>query len=125
MAVSPKTEAMARYTVQELDKSSMPDERKRALAGMVDAAREATNGLSPEDKLQAVSENQFYMVCTLVDISRDLSLPRAATWKEVALAYKWPLVIMFAILCVALVFRPELSDLVRAVAAAASSAAPR
>lgn len=116
MAVSPKTESIAALTISELEKSAIEDSRKRNLIGMVTGAKEATNGLAPEAKLQAVSENQFYMVCTLADISRDLATPRVRTWKDVFAERPWACVVgglgSLLIVCALLAFRPQLAAFV-------------
>lgn len=119
MAVSPKTESIAAATIAELEKSAIADERKRNLIGMVTGAKEATNGLAPEEKLQAVSENQFYMVCTLADISRDLATPRVRNWKDVFAERPWACVVgglgALLIVCSMLTFKPQLATFVAKV----------
>ena len=117
MSVSPANEGIAKATIAELEKSPITDERKRNLIGMVVRAKEATNGLAPEAKLQAVSENQFYMVCTLVDISRELAAPRAPrSWKDVLVERPWACVVgllgSLSIVSTLLAIHPQLAAFV-------------
>lgn len=103
------------YAIQAITASNLSAALKEDLAEVVSDALETTNGLTAEEKLQASTENQF-------NLARLLALfiagqgRHVATWKDVLMAYKWPLLIAFGFLCILLVLRPELAGLVDSLA---------
>jgi len=114
MAIDPGTIRKRDYTVGEIASSNLSAALREDLSDMVVNAAETTNGLTAKEKLQRLSVNLF-------DLSRMMALfivgqgRRVATWKDVAIAFKWPLVIMFGFLCASLIFRPELASLVESI----------
>lgn len=114
MAIDPANIRKRDYAVGEIAASNLSAALKEDLTAVVENTAETTNGLTARDKLQKMSENLF-------DLSRLLALfivaqgRRVATWKDVAIAFKWPIVIMFGFLCLALMLRPELAALVESI----------
>jgi hypothetical protein len=114
MAISELNRRKHDIAAKAVADSNLSASLKEDLTDALESTLEATNGLTPEEKLQSSTENQFTMTrlfaITLVNFSS-----RTASWRDVAIAYKWPLVIMFGFLCIALIFRPELAALVESV----------
>ena len=114
MAVSELNQRKHDITAKAVAESNLSVSLKEDLTDSLASTLAATNGMTPEEKLQASTENQFTMTrlfaITLVQLGS-----RAASWRDVAIAYKWPLVIMFGFLCVSLIFRPELAALVESI----------
>ena len=114
MAVSEINKRKYEIAAKTVAESALSASLKEDLTDSLASTLATTNGMSPEEKLQATTENQFTMArlfaITLVSFSS-----RTASWREVAIAYKWPLVIMFGFLCIALIFRPELAALVESI----------
>lgn len=115
MPVSDDNRRKRDYAVGEIASSNLSAALKEDLSDVVSRAMETTNGLTQEQKLQACTENQF-------DMARLLALfivgqgRRVTSWKDVAIAFKWPLVLMFGSLCVTLILKPELAALVESLA---------
>ncbi len=99
MAVTPQNESKAQMSIREIADSNLDSESKNDLIEMVEEAKISTNGLTPEEKLQAVSENQFRMVRCLARSIVSSAKPNARTWKDVIVACKsW----LFPSICIAL-----------------------
>lgn len=114
MAVSELNQRKHDLVVKAVAESNLSTSLKEDLTDSLAKSLETTNGLSQDEKLQACTENQFTLTrlfaITLVQLGS-----RAASWRDVAIAYKWPLVIMFGFLCLALMLRPELAALVESI----------
>lgn len=131
MAVTPQNESKARISIREIEESELDSESKNDLIEMVDEAKISTNGLTPEEKLQAVSENQFRMVRCLARSIVSAAKPKVRTWKDVIVeckAWLFPsLCIGLAIIASAFVLKPELAQIAASVHAnrlATQTAAP-
>jgi len=103
------------YTVEAIVASDHSPALKEDLTDILDKTLEGTNGFSPEEKLQRCTENMFNLARLIVldIVSRGR---RVTSWKDVAIAFKWPLVLMFGALCVTLILKPELAALVESIA---------
>ena len=107
-----------RAVLAAIDASGMEDDRKSALRRIIVRAEEGTNGLPPDQKLQNVSETVFDL-CLLqafdmIDADRR-GRGRAGLYGMVR-DCKWAIVALAAIVCGMLAFRPELADLIGALA---------
>ncbi len=108
MAIDPANIRKRDYALSEIASSNLSAALKEDLCDVVSRATETTNGLSAKEKLQACTENQF-------DMARLLALfivcqgRRVTTWKDVAIAFKWPAAIVALGALVLLGFHPELS----------------
>ena len=115
MAIDPANIRKRDYAVGEIASSDLSAALKEDLTAVVANTAETTNGLSARDKLQKMSENLF-------DLSRLLALfivaqgRRVTTWKDVAIAFKWPLTIVALGGLALLALHPELSSLVDSIA---------
>ena len=103
------------YAVNEIANSSLSAALKEDLTDVVSSSLEATNGLSSDEKLQSCTENQFNMARLLALFIVGQGR-RVTSWKDVLMSFKWPIVIMFTVLCVALILKPELASLVESLA---------
>ena len=130
MAVTLQNESKAQMSIREIADSNLDSESKNDLIEMVDEAKLSTNGLTPEEKLQAVSENQFRMVRCLARSIVSAAKPQVRTWKDVIVECKswlFPSVcIALAIVAAAFVLKPELASIAASVHAQAihASATP-
>ena len=128
MAVTPQNESKAQMSIREIADSNLDSESKNDLIEMVEEAKISTNGLTPEEKLQAVSENQFRMVRCLARSIVSSARPRARTWKDVIVECKsWlfpSICIALAIIAVSFVLKPELARIAASVHAQHQVAAP-
>ncbi len=115
MATDPENIRRRDYALSEIAASNLSAALKEDLSGVVSRAADATNGLTARDKLQACTENQF-------DMARLMALfivgqgRRVTSWKDVAIAFKWPLVILGLGALFLLALHPELADFFRSLA---------
>lgn len=128
MAVTPQNESKAQMSIREIADSTLDSESKNDLIEMVDEAKLSTNGLTPEEKLQAVSENQFRMVRCLARSIVASAKPSVRSWKDVIVECKswlFPSVcIALAIVAAAFVIKPELAKIAAQVHAERVVATP-
>lgn len=114
MPVSPENIRKRDYAVGEIAASNLPAALKEDLSDVVSRAMETTNGLTSRQKLQACTENQF-------DLARLLALfivgqgRRITSWKDVAIAFKWPLTAVALGGLILLGLHPELASLVESL----------
>ena len=120
MSVTPQNETRARLHIREVSESNLDSETKSDLVEMIDGSKVATNGLTPEEKLQAVADNQFRMICALARSIVSAARPVARTWKDVIVeckSYLFPSVcIALAIVAAAFILKPELAQIAASVA---------
>lgn len=112
MAVTPQNETKAALTIEAVEASALESNLKSDLVEMISDAKVATNGLSPEEKLQAVADNQFRMIRALAIALVNGAKPRVRTWKDVFVARPWPCVTALLIVCALLAFHPQLAAFV-------------
>ena len=119
MAVTPQNESKAQMSIREIADSNLDSESKNDLIEMVEEAKISTNGLTPEEKLQAVSENQFRMVRCLARSIVSSAKPNVRTWKDVIVECKsWlfpSICIALAIVAASFVLKPELARIAASV----------
>ena len=105
--------------VERIKASGLEPDLQDLLVELVENARIATNGLSPEEKIQTMSENQFSMAVLLAQsIIATLSSQRgggggsegAASWREVVVKCRRELLAAVLWALLVLLFRPQLSD---------------
>lgn len=77
MAVSKTNEQRAERTIANVTDSPLPTAEKEECVDLINSSKEATNGYSLEEKLQATSENQFHMIRMLVESKIDSAYARA------------------------------------------------
>ena len=115
MAIDPANARKRDYAIGEISSSNLSAALKEDLTAVVASSAEATNGLTTREKLQAVSDNLF-------DISRLMALfivaqgRRVATWKDVVIAFKWPITVVALGVLFLLALHPELAAFFRSLA---------
>ena len=115
MAIDPAICRKRDYALSEIASSGLSAALKEDLSGVVAGAAESTNGLTSREKLQAVSDWLF-------DIARLMALfivaqgRRVTSWKDVAIAFKWPLTIVALGVLFLLSLHPELAAFFRSLA---------
>lgn len=77
-------------------------------------AEEGTNGLTQEEKLQNVSETVFSIVSMMVSQRLD-GFGKLNAICKVIVETKWQICIVVGTLAMALVFRPEVAEILKAL----------
>lgn len=116
--ISPKTEETAKLMVERIEKSNLDVDDKSQLIEQLQSSKEACNGYTQEEKIQALSENGFAVSVILAKIMMMLKQDRAATWKDVAVKAlnSWHLVIVIGMLTFLLMFHPEIAQVLASLA---------
>lgn len=116
--ISPKTEETAKLMVERIEKSNLDVDDKTQLIEQLQSSKEACNGYTQEEKIQALSENGFAVSVILAKIMMMLKQDKAATWKDVVIKAinSWKVVIMVGMLTVLLMFHPEIAQLLTSIA---------
>lgn len=98
MAVSEKIMRKAESAIASIRSSTLPMEMQDNLVDAIESTKETTNGLTPDEKLQATTENQFMIVRLLAMHMISANKDVKKTWKDVLVECKRE----FAIVVVAL-----------------------
>ena len=119
MAVSQQNAARANDCIDALNSSPLPGALKEDLRAVVRSTEEGTNGLSGEEKQQAIAQGLFDLArITIYNMIHEAKAVR--TWKDVIVecrSYLFPSVcIALAIVATALILKPELAALVESLA---------
>lgn len=118
MPLTPKIEEDAKLMVAEIEKSNLGVEDKSRFISMVECSKATCNGMTTEEKIQGIAENNFSVTCVLARLTMMLKNPKVSTWKDVAIAalHSWHLVVIVAIVAVLLGFHPEIADVIKSFA---------
>ena len=115
--VDPARQKLTDLLVKEIDESKLTSDEKMSLSSGLTSSLEATNGLTQEEKLQAVSVNCFWLSAT---VARLYLLFRKAKppmgWKDVIVECKWQLTILGLGFFFLLKYHPELSGVLTGLA---------
>ena len=116
--ITPKIEETAKLMVERIEKSNLDVDDKSQLIEQIQSNKEACNGYSQEEKIQALSENGFATSVILAKIMIMLKAERTTSWKDVAIKalHSWHLVIIVAILSTLLFFHPEIAQVIASFA---------
>lgn len=120
--ITPRIEEEAKLTIKELEDGKLPSEQKGNLITNINVAKEACNGLTQEEKLQAVAENQFWFSCLLARLYNKLEKGSGRTWKDVVvesiqvLFNSWKIVVIIGFLTFLFALRPEIAEVLRGLA---------
>ncbi len=102
--------------LEDVQASPMPLADKEDWADLIASTRDGTNGLKPEEKLQANSENLANL--TILLARREIATASApqkppTSWKDVLIKCSWQFVVVVAITVPAvtalLAYRPQLA----------------
>ena len=73
-----------------------------------------TNGLTPEEKLQACAENLFNLTYLFIRDKLDAPRSRLSLIRDIAIACRWQITIVALGVCAVLAFRPQIAALIEA-----------
>lgn len=116
-----KYEDLTNATIESIKEANLSSDDEAKFITLVENARIATNGLSPDEKIQTMSENQFSMVLLMVETVLDFRKQTAVTpsWKDVLVRCRSEIMwIMFGLM-ILLLFRPHIADGLTALATGA------
>lgn len=116
--ISPKIEEQEKLMVERIEKSELDIDDKTQLIEQLKCSKEACNGMTQEEKIQALSENGFAQSVILSKIMIMLKTDRASNWKDVVVKAinSWKVVIVLGMLFVLLGFHPEIAQLLTSFA---------
>ena len=119
---TPRLEEEAKLTIKELEDGRLPSEQKGNLITNINVAKEACNGLTQEEKLQAVAENQFWFSCLLARLYNKLEQGSGRTWKDTivecvqVIFNSWKIVVIVGFLATLFALRPEVAQVISSFA---------
>lgn len=101
------------YTISKIDESKNVDDSDKLLfRELIQNCEAATNGLTPEEKLQKTSENLFYLTSLIVLEKCKKEESKLTGLYKMIVDCKWQICIVVGLICLSLIFRPELSSLI-------------
>jgi hypothetical protein len=110
MAISAINQHRNELAKQFIDGSQLNADTKADLDEMLDSSLRTTNGLKPEEKLDAISDNLYQLTrLTCIHIAET---PKTASWKDVIIKCRRELVILGLGVITLLVLRPQIADVV-------------
>ena len=115
MAVTEQNESRANDCIRALDESNLPGALKEDLRAVIRSAEEGTNGLSPEESMQCLKQGFFDLARITVYNMIHESKREPRTWKDVVVETRTQICVLAAIAAVALILRPELANIARAI----------
>lgn len=99
----------AAATVERIKAAPIDADLQDALVELVEDARIATNGLTPDEKIQLMSENQFSMAVLLVQTClASLSRDDSDGWRGLIVKCRREIAIIAVVALGILVLRPQL-----------------
>lgn len=112
--ITPQIDESEKLIVHDIEASNLAAEDKGRFISMIRASKACCNGMTQEEKIQGLSENNFAVNCTLARITMMLKEDRATTWKDVVVKAlsSWHLVVIIGILAVLLGFHPEIAQVI-------------
>lgn len=116
--ITPKMEEQTKLITRKIEDSELEVEDKTQFIELINCSKEACNGYTQEEKVQAIAENQFTTSIILAKIMMMLKKGSAKTWKDVAIAalHSWHLVAIVGILSALLAFHPEIAEVIKSFA---------
>ena len=116
--ITPKIEETAKLMVERIEKSNLDVDDKSQLIEQIQSNKEACNGYSQEEKIQALSENGFATSVILAKIMMMLKSDHTTTWKDVIVKAlnSWKVVIIVGIISALLAFHPEIAQVIASFA---------
>ena len=116
--ITPRIEEEARMTIRELEEGSLPSEQKTNLITNINVAKESCNGLTQEEKVQSIAENQFWFSCLLARLYNRLNKGTGRTWKDVVVEVlnSWKTVVIVGFLTALFALRPEVAKVLESLA---------
>lgn len=110
MAVSAINQHRNELAKQFIDGSQLNADTKADLDEMLDSSLRTTNGLKPEEKLDAISDNLYQLTrLTCIHIAET---PKTASWKDVIIKCRREITVIGLGIITLLVLRPQIADIV-------------
>lgn len=110
MAISAVNQHRNELAKQFIDGSQLNADTKADLDEMLDSSLRTTNGLKPEEKLDAISDNLYQLTrLTCIHIAET---PKTASWKDVIIKCRREITIIGLGIITLLVLRPQIADIV-------------
>lgn len=105
--------------IKDIQDSKLSSGQKQYFAALLQRAAEATNGLSQEQKIQAVSELSFAIVSILISKELKGHNQKENVWQSKALdtivAVKNQLVVCVGLVTALLALRPQLAAIIESI----------
>ena len=117
MALKRNIQHQTELLVNEIhDAKNLTSEEKMDYETILLSAQEGTNGLTPEDKLQSVSETVFNIVSLMIAKRLDGSEGgKLQGLYKVLIECKWQICIITGIIATLLIFQPEIAQVITAI----------
>ncbi len=110
MAISAINQHRNDLAKQFIDASQLNADTKADLDEMLDSSLRTTNGLKPEEKLDAISDNLYQLTrLTCIHIAET---PKTASWKDVIIKCRREITVIGLGIITLLVLRPQIADIV-------------
>ena len=110
MAISAINQHRNELAKQFIDGSQLNADTKADLDEMLDSSLRTTNGLKPEEKLDAISDNLYQL--TRITCIHIAETPKTASWKDVIIKCRREITIIGLGIITLLVLRPQIADIV-------------
>lgn len=118
--ITPQIEERSKLIIQDIESDkNLAAEDKTRFVEMINSSKACCNGMTQEEKIQGLAENNFAVNCTLARITMLLKAPKSpTTWKDVVIKAinSWKFVCIVAILAVLLGFHPEIAEILKTYA---------
>ena len=110
MAISAINQHRNELAKQFIDGSQLNADTKADLDEMLDSSLRTTNGLKPEEKLDAISDNLYQLTrLTCIHIAET---PKTASWKDVIIKCRREITVIGLGAFALLAFRPQIAAVV-------------
>ena len=106
--IQEKGKRLADKAISSLQRSEVPAEESALLEGFIGDALAATNGMTPEEKLQACTENQLTLIC-LFALHLSEQNAKQRSWKDVIVRCRREILWLGLGLFFLLYFHPEIA----------------
>lgn len=111
--MKPEIERKTQLLLCEIQNSKhLSAEEKGDMQDMLLHAEAGTNGLSQEEKLQSVSETVYSIVSMMISKCLDRNDGKFAGLYKTIIECKWQVCIIVGVLCLALIFQPQLASVI-------------
>lgn len=116
--ISPNIEETEKLMIDKIEKSNLDVDDKTQLIQQLKSSKEACNGYTQEQKIQALSENGFAVSVILAKIMMMLKQEKTTSWKDVVVKAinSWKVVIMVGMMTFLLYFHPEIAQVIASLA---------
>jgi len=119
MAVSEQNAARANDCIEALNESGLPGALKEDLRAVVRSTESGTNGLSPEEKQQAIAQGLFDLArITIYNMIHESKKRPERTWKDTIVETRnnitVAVIVISVVLGAILILHPEIAEIAKA-----------